>query len=118
MERFDKQPDNAGRNMCWFTIQVLLVQVLGLTAVIMVAMSTIKMHRYQNTFLKWTILAFIGNDLGQWQLHIIYNFLADLHQPEMIFIDFYYQWSLNFPTPYNFWGVHISTICCRPFRCT
>lgn len=37
MERFDKQPDNAGRNMCWFTILVLLVQVLGLTAVIMVA---------------------------------------------------------------------------------
>jgi cytochrome b-561 len=37
MERFDKQPDNAGRNMCWFTVQVLLVQVLGLAAVIMVA---------------------------------------------------------------------------------
>jgi hypothetical protein len=53
------------------------------------------MHRYQNTFLKWTIhknvFAFIGNDLGQWQLHIIYNFLVDLHQPKMIFIDFYYQ---------------------------
>jgi len=34
-------------------------------------MSTLMMHRYQNTVLKWTIL---GNYLGQWQLHIIYNF--------------------------------------------
>jgi hypothetical protein len=33
------------------------------------------MHWYQNTLLKWIIL---GNDLGQWQLHKIYNLLADL----------------------------------------
>ena len=48
------------------------------------------MHRYQNTLLKWIIL---GSDLGQWQLHIIYNFLADLHKSEVIFIDLYHQWS-------------------------
>ena len=46
------------------------------------------MHRYQTTLLKWTIL---GNDLDQWQLHIIYNFLADLHKPKVIFIDRYHQ---------------------------
>ena len=51
-------------------------------------MSTIMMHRYQNILLKWTIL---GNDLGQWQLHIIYNFLVDLYKLKVIFIDLYHQ---------------------------
>jgi len=41
-------------------------------------------HRYQNSLLKLTIF---GSDLGQWQLHIIYNFIADLHKPEVINID-------------------------------
>jgi hypothetical protein len=45
-------------------------------------------HRYQNTLLKLTIF---GSDLGQWQLHIIYNFIADLHKPEVINIDLYHQ---------------------------
>jgi hypothetical protein len=59
-------------------------------------MSTIMMHWYQNTLLKWFM---IGNDLGQWQLHIIYNFLADLHKSEVIFIDLYQViswWSVLF----------------------
>jgi len=46
--------------------------------------STIMIHRYQNSLLKLTIF---GSDLGQWQLHIIYNFIADLHKPEVINID-------------------------------
>jgi len=36
----------------------------------------------RNTVLKWSILC---NDWSQWQLHIIYNFLADLHKLEVIF---------------------------------
>jgi hypothetical protein len=43
-------------------------------------MSTIMMHIYQNTLLKWTIL---GNDFGQWQPHIIYN-LYTLASPDAI----------------------------------
>jgi hypothetical protein len=43
------------------------------------------MHIYQNTILKWIML---GNDLSQWQLHIIYNFLADLHKPKVILFTF------------------------------
>ena len=37
MERFDKEPEQCGRNMCWFTSLVLMVQILGLSAVIIVA---------------------------------------------------------------------------------
>ena len=33
----------------------------------------------------------LGNDLGRWQLYIIYNFLAELLKPEVIFIDLYHQ---------------------------
>jgi hypothetical protein len=29
--------------------------------------------------------------LGQWQPHKIYNFLADVHKPRVIFIDLYHQ---------------------------
>ena len=47
-------------------------------------MITIMTHKYQNTPLKLTIL----DDLGQWQLHIIYNILGDLH---LIAIDLYHQ---------------------------
>ncbi|VDI06927.1 cytochrome b-561 [Mytilus galloprovincialis] len=36
MERFDKEPEQGGR-MCWFTALVLAVQILGLSAVIIVA---------------------------------------------------------------------------------
>ena len=55
------------------------------------------MHRYQNTLLKWFIR---GNELGQWQLHIIYNCLDDLHETDVIFVDLYHHCILKADTIY------------------